>query len=68
MYGKCSENWPSCTEDMVHLDLYDTKLEDFVDNGEWVMVLTTLLFEGEKTGTLLLNHDTEDISVVCFFR
>lgn len=49
---------------MVHLDLYDTKLEDFVDNGEWVMVLTTLIFEGEKTGTLLLNYDTEDTSMV----
>lgn len=48
---------------MVHLDLYDTKLEDFVDNGEWVMVLTTLIFEGEKTGTLLLNYDTEDINM-----
>lgn len=52
-------------EDMVHLDLYDPALENFVDEGECGrIVLTTLLPPGGKTGTLLLNYDTEDTSVV----
>lgn len=52
-------------EDLVHLDLYDPQLENFVDDGECGrIVLTTLLSEGERTGTLLLNYDTEDTSVL----
>lgn len=66
MCGECSKKVGlHVPEDMVHLDLYNPELEDFVDDGECGrMVLTTLLFEGEKTGTLLLNYDTEDTSVV----
>ena len=52
-------------EDLVHLDVYNPKLKDFVDEGECGrIVLTTLIPEGEKTGTLLLNYDTEDTTVV----
>ncbi|MCE5213800.1 MAG: coenzyme F390 synthetase [Methanobacterium sp.] len=52
-------------EDMVHLDLYDPQLENFVDDGECGrIVLTTLLNKGERTGTLLLNYDTADTSVI----
>ncbi|MBE2899906.1 coenzyme F390 synthetase [Methanothermobacter thermautotrophicus] len=52
-------------EDLVHLDVYDPNLRDFVDDGECGrIVLTTLLPVGERTGTLLLNYDTEDTTVV----
>ena len=52
-------------EDMVHLDVYDPQLEDFVSEGECGRsVLTTLLPPGGKTGTILLNYDTEDTTVV----
>jgi len=52
-------------EDLVHLDLYDPQLKNFVDEGECGrIVLTTLLNEGERTGTLLLNYDTEDTSSI----
>ena len=52
-------------EDLVHLDVYDPQLKDFVDEGECGrIVLTTLLPVGQKTGTLLLNYDTEDTTVV----
>lgn len=50
---------------MVHLDLYDPQLENFVDEGECGrIVLTSLLSKEEYTGTLLLNYDTEDTSVI----
>ncbi len=52
-------------EDLVHLDMYNPQLKDFVGDGECGrIVLTTLLPPGEKTGTLLLNYDTEDTTVV----
>ena len=52
-------------EDLVHLDVYNPQLKDFVDEGECGrIVLTTLIPEGEKTGTLLLNYDTEDTTIV----
>ena len=52
-------------EDLVHLDVYNPQLKDFVDDGECGrIVLTTLLPAGQKTGTLLLNYDTEDTTVV----
>lgn len=52
-------------EDLVHLDVYDPQLKNFVDDGECGrIVLTTLLPVGERTGTLLLNYDTEDTTVV----
>lgn len=66
MCGECSKKVGlHVPEDMVHLDVYDPRLQDFVDDGECGrIVLTTLLPEGEKTGTLLLNYDTDDTSVV----
>jgi len=52
-------------EDLVHLDVYNPQLKDFVNDGECGrIVLTTLLPVGQKTGTLLLNYDTEDTTVV----
>ncbi len=52
-------------EDLVHFDLYDPALERFVSDGEWGrLVFTTLLPVGGKMGTLLINYDTEDTSVV----
>ncbi|MGZ4857350.1 MAG: coenzyme F390 synthetase [Methanobacteriaceae archaeon] len=52
-------------EDLVHLDVYNPQLEDFVEEGECGrIVLTTLLPPGGKAGTLLLNYDTEDTTVV----
>ncbi|MCK9152617.1 coenzyme F390 synthetase, partial [Methanobacterium alcaliphilum] len=52
-------------EDMVHLDVYDPQMKNFVDDGECGrIVLTTLLPVGGKTGTLLLNYDTDDTTVV----
>jgi phenylacetate-coenzyme A ligase PaaK-like adenylate-forming protein len=45
--------------------VYDPHLADFVPEGECGrIVLTTLLPVGEKCGTLLLNYDTEDTTVV----
>ena len=52
-------------EDLVHLDIYDPQMKDFVyDGGCGRAVLTTLLSEGAKAGTLLLNYDTEDTTTV----
>jgi coenzyme F390 synthetase len=52
-------------EDLVHLDVYDPSLQEFVKDGECGrIVLTTLLPEGGRAGTLLINYDTEDTTVV----
>jgi coenzyme F390 synthetase len=52
-------------EDLVHLDVYDPKLQSFVRDGECGRgVLTTLLPVGGKGGMLLINYDTEDTTVV----
>ena len=52
-------------EDLVHLDMYDPQMKDFVSDGRTGRaVLTTLLPEGAKAGTLLLNYDTEDTTTV----
>ncbi len=52
-------------EDLVHLDIYDPEMKSFVyDGGCGRAVLTTLLPEGSRAGTLLLNYDTEDITTV----
>jgi coenzyme F390 synthetase len=52
-------------EDLVHLDIYDPQMKAFVyDGNPGRAVLTTLLAEGSKAGTLLLNYDTEDITSV----
>ncbi len=66
MCGECHEKVGlHVPEDMVHLDVYDPALDNFVDDGECGrIVLTTLLPPGAKTGTLLLNYDTEDTTVI----
>lgn len=66
MCGECRQmKGLHVPEDLVHLDVYDPSFGDFVKDGECGrMVLSTLLPVGEKTGTLLLNYDTEDTTVV----
>ena len=66
MCGECSKvNGLHVPEDFVHLDVYDPNFQDFVKDGECGrIILSTLLPTGEKTGTLLLNYDTEDTTVV----
>ncbi len=66
MCGECTARQGlHVPEDLVHLDLYDPQLKRFVQDGECGrIVLSTLLPEGAKCGTLLLNYDTEDTSVV----
>ena len=52
-------------EDLVHLDIYDPEMKSFVHDGNCGRaVLTTLLPQGSKAGTLLLNYDTEDVTTV----
>ncbi|MCG7850921.1 MAG: coenzyme F390 synthetase, partial [Methanosarcinaceae archaeon] len=66
MCGECTEqNGLHVPEDFVHMDIYDPGMEEFVPDGECGRaVLTTLLPEGAKSGTILLNYDTEDTTVV----
>jgi len=66
MCGECAEfSGLHVSEDMVHLDVYDPGMDKFVKDGECGrIVLTTLLPVGAKCGTLLLNYDTEDTTVV----
>ncbi|MCL7413847.1 MAG: coenzyme F390 synthetase [ANME-2 cluster archaeon] len=66
MCGECSDlNGLHVPEDLVHLDVYDPRLQQFVSDGECGrIVLSTLLPKGEKCGTLLLNYDTEDTTAV----
>jgi len=66
MCGECDRHLGlHVPEDLVHLDLYDPSLRSFVPDGECGrIVLSTLIGEGERCGTLLLNYDTEDSSAV----
>ena len=66
MCGECTEmNGLHVPEDIVHLDVYDPRMESFVPDGECGRaILTTLLPPGGKSGMLLLNYDTEDTTVV----
>lgn len=66
MCGECVQlNGLHVPEDIVHLDVYDPKMESFVPDGECGRaILTTLLPVGGKSGMLLLNYDTEDTTVV----
>ena len=66
MCGECTEiAGLHVPEDLVHLDVYDPTLQGFVKDGECGRgILTTLLPVGGKCGTLLLNYDTEDTTVV----
>jgi coenzyme F390 synthetase len=66
MCGECTNlSGLHVPEDLVHLDVYDPGMGNFVRDGECGrVVLTTLLPVGEKCGTLLLNYDTDDTTVV----
>jgi coenzyme F390 synthetase len=68
MCGECNDrSGLHVPEDLVHLDIYDPKLQDFLRDGECGrIVLTTLLPVGGKCGTLLINYDTEDTTLVVF--
>ncbi len=66
MCGECEQHAGlHVPEDLVHMDIYDPALKSFVADGECGrIVLSTLIGKGERCGTLLLNYDTEDTSVV----
>lgn len=66
MCGECTAlSGLHVPEDLVHLDVYDPQMKAFVPDGECGRaVLTTLLEPGSKCGTLLINYDTEDTTVV----
>ncbi|MCX6688856.1 MAG: coenzyme F390 synthetase [Methanoregula sp.] len=66
MCGECTQvTGLHVPEDLVHLDVYDPTLQAFVRDGECGRgILTTLLPVGGKCGTLLINYDTEDTTVV----
>ena len=66
MCGECTDlHGLHVPEDLVHLDVYDPGLHKFVPDGECGRaVLTTLIPVGERCGTILLNYDTEDTTVV----
>ncbi|MDD1669741.1 MAG: coenzyme F390 synthetase [Methanomicrobiales archaeon] len=66
MCGECDRHLGlHVPEDLVHLDIYDPGLASFVPDGECGrIILSTLIGEGERCGTLLLNYDTEDSSSV----
>jgi len=66
MCGECTDlSGLHVPEDLVHLDIYDPELNNFVRDGECGrVVLNTLLPVGGKCGTLLLNYDTEDTTAV----
>ncbi|MFA5330894.1 MAG: coenzyme F390 synthetase [Methanoregula sp.] len=66
MCGECTEiAGLHVPEDLVHLDVYDPQMQEFVKDGECGRaVLTTLLPVGGKSGMLLINYDTEDTTVV----
>lgn len=66
MCGECTDlSGLHVSEDMVHLDVYDPGMDKFVRDGECGrIVLTALLPVGARCGTILLNYDTEDTTVV----
>jgi len=66
MCGECSvRDGLHVPEDLVHMDLYDPSRAGFVPDGkEGRIVLTTLLPEGAKGGTVLINYDTDDTTTV----
>ena len=66
MCGECTQlSGLHVPEDLVHLDVYDPRMQSFVKDGECGRaMLTTLLPVGGKSGMLLINYDTEDTTVV----
>jgi coenzyme F390 synthetase len=52
-------------EDLIHMDLYNPRMDHFVPDGSYGrIILTKLLPVGERCGTLLINYDTEDATAV----
>ncbi|MBP2132638.1 coenzyme F390 synthetase [Methanomicrobium sp. W14] len=66
MCGECRERAGlHVAEDLIHMDLYDSSMKNFVDDGKkGKIVLTTLVPKGEKAANVLINYDTEDITKV----
>ncbi|MFC1487597.1 coenzyme F390 synthetase [Thermoproteota archaeon] len=66
MCGECTQkNGLHAPEDLVHLDVYNPSLNDFVKDAEpGRIILSTLLPVGGQSGNVLLNYDTEDSSMV----
>lgn len=66
MCGECQvQDGLHVPEDMVHLDLYDPELRAFVPDGaEGRIVISHLLHVGGRSGMVLLNYDSEDLSSV----
>lgn len=66
MCGECSvQDGLHVPEDMVHLDLYDPGLEAFVPDGaDGRIVLSHLLPVGARSGMVLLNYDSEDVTSI----
>jgi coenzyme F390 synthetase len=66
MCGECTEiNGLHVPEDLVHLDIYNPSSNDFVRDGECGrIILTNLIPVGGKCGTILLNYDTEDTTII----
>jgi len=56
MCGECrGKDELHVPEDLVHLDVYDPRLQDFVEDGECgKIVLTTLLPVGDRNSTFKL--------------
>jgi coenzyme F390 synthetase len=66
MCGECTaQDGLHVPEDMVHLDLYDPEKREFVPDGaEGRIVLSHLLPVGARSGMVLLNYDSEDITSI----
>ncbi|MFH0967332.1 MAG: coenzyme F390 synthetase [Methanobacteriota archaeon] len=66
MCGECSAvAGLHVPEDIAHMDIYDPRQRTYVKDGDpGHIVLTTLLKPGEKSGTLLINYDTDDTTSV----
>ena len=66
MCGECSaQAGLHVPEDLIHLDLYDPEMEAFVPDGaEGRIVLSHLLPVGAKSGMVLLNYDSEDLTSI----
>lgn len=66
MCGECTvQDGLHVPEDLVHLDLYDPHSREFVPDGaEGRIVLSHLLPVGARSGMVLLNYDSEDLTTI----
>lgn len=66
MCGECNQRTGlHVPEDLVHMDIYNPALQQFVPDGECGrIVLTSLIPVGEKAGMVLINYDTDDTTIV----